>query len=149
MPTSAAIMPRYEGARRPRGTQGHDSGMDKMAMLAVTLTLAVQGLLPPWLVAVIVLRDPVIVGGAVAYPFAVGRYDMAPSKISKLNTAVEFLTLVTVLVNSADVIQAGTALPALFTLLLATIVASGAQFVWAWGRRAISHYAGRNPSTDR
>jgi len=122
---------------------------DKMTMLAVTLTLAVQGLLPLWLVAVIVLRDLVIVGGAVAYHFAVGRYDMAPSKISKLNTAVEFLTLATVLVNSADVIQTGSALPALFTLLLATIVASGAQYVWVWGRRAISHYAGRNPSTDR
>jgi len=122
---------------------------DKMTMLAVTLTLAVQGFLPLWLVAVIVLRDLVIVGGAVAYHFAVGHYDMAPSKISKVNTAIEFLTLAMVLGDSAALIRAGHTLPALFALLLATIAASGAQYVWVWGRRALSHHAGRNPSTDR
>lgn len=122
---------------------------DKLTMLTVTLTLAVQELLPLWLVAAIVVRDLVIVGGALAYHYMVGRYDMAPTLLSKLNTAIEFLALATVLGSAADIVNASAAMPVLFALLMATIVASGVQYVWVWGRRAISHYAGRKPSTDR
>ena len=126
-----------------------DPVVDKLTMLAVTLTLAVQGLLPLWLVAAIVARDLVIVGGALAYHYWVGRYDMAPTLLSKINTAIEFLTLAMVLGGAADIVIASAAMPMLFMLLMATIVASGVQYVWMWGRRAISHYARRNPSIDR
>jgi cardiolipin synthase len=122
---------------------------DKLTMLTVTLTLAAQGLLPLWLVAAIVVRDAVIVGGGLAYHYMVGRYDMAPTLLSKLNTALEFLTLAAVLGSAAGIAGTGAATPALFALLMATILASGTQYVWVWGRRAITHYAGRNPSTDR
>jgi len=122
---------------------------DKLTMLAVTLTLAMQGLLPLWLVVTIVVRDLVIVGGALAYHYMVGRYDMAPTLVSKLNTAIEFLTLAVVLATAADIVRPSGATPVLFALLMATIVASGVQYVWVWGRRAIRHYAGRKPSTDR
>jgi len=122
---------------------------DKLTMLAVTLSLAVQGLLPLWLVAAIVVRDLVIVGGALAYHYTVGRYDMAPTLLSKLNTGIEVLALAMVLGSAADIIDASAARPVLFALLMATIVASGAQYVWVWGRRAISHHAGKNPSTER
>ena len=121
---------------------------DKLTMLTVTLTLAVQGLFPFWLVAAIVVRDLVIVGGALAYHYAVGRYDMAPTFLSKLNTVIEFLTLAIVLGSAANIVSASAAMPMLFALLMATIVASGVQYVWVWGRRAIRHYAGRNPSTE-
>ena len=126
-----------------------DPVVDKLTMLAVTLTLAVQGLLPLWLVAAIVARDLVIVGGALAYHYWVGRYDMAPTLLSKLNTAVEFLTLALVLGSVSGIVGASAAVPILFAVLTATIVASGAHYVWMWGRRAMSHYAGRNPSTER
>ena len=125
-----------------------DPVVDKLTMLAVTLTLAMQGLLPLWLVAAIVARDLVIVGGALAYHYWVGRYDMAPTLLSKLNTAVEFLTLALVLGGVSGIVGARAAVPILFAVLMATIVASGAQYVWMWGRRAISHYAGKNPSTE-
>ena len=126
-----------------------DPLVDKLTMLTVTLTLAAQGLLPLWLVAAIVVRDLVIVGGALAYHYTVGRYDVAPTLLSKLNTAIEFLTLAMVLGSAANIVGANAAMPMLFALLMATIVASGAQYVWVWGRRAIGHYAGRNPSAER
>ena len=123
-----------------------DPVVDKLTMLAVTLTLAVQGLLPLWLLAAIVGRDLLIVGGALAYHYIVGRFDVAPTMLSKFNTLLEFVTLAIVLGNAADIVSAGAVLPVLFALLTATIVASGGQYVWAWGRRAIRHYAGRTPS---
>jgi cardiolipin synthase len=122
---------------------------DKLTMLAVTLSLAVQGLLPLWLVAAIVVRDLVIVGGALAYHYTVGRYDMVPTLLSKLNTGIEVLALAMVLGSAADIFDASAARPVLFALLMATIVASGVQYVWVWGRRAISHHAGKNHSTER
>ncbi len=79
-----------------------DPVLDKLTMLSVTLTLAVQGLLPLWLVAAIVARDLVIVGGALAYHYSVGRYNMAPTLLSKINTAIEFFTLAMVLGGAAD-----------------------------------------------
>jgi cardiolipin synthase len=110
---------------------------DKLTMLSVALALAAQSLIPLWLVLAIVARDALIVGGAVAYHYVVGRYDMAPSRLSKLNTAVQFAALSAVLADGAGVIELSVWLPGLFALLLATIVASGAQYVWVWGRRAL------------
>jgi len=126
-----------------------DPVADKLTMLAVTLTLASQGLLPLWLVAAIVVRGLVIVGGAVAYHFTVARYDIAPTPLSKLNTAIEFLALAMVLGSAARVFDASAALPVLFALLLAMIVASGVQYVWVWGRRAIGHCTGRSRAAGR
>jgi cardiolipin synthase len=110
---------------------------DKLTMLSVALALAAQSLIPLWLVLAIVARDALIVGGAVAYHYVVGRYDMAPSRLSKLNTAVQFAALSAVLADGAGVIELSVLLPGLFALLLVTIVASGAQYVWVWGRRAL------------
>jgi cardiolipin synthase len=124
-----------------------DPVVDKLTMLTVTLALAVQELLPFWLAGAIVVRDLVIVGGALAYHYAVGRFEIAPTLLSKLNTAIEFITLAIVLSSAAGIVDASRPLPSLFILLMATIVASGAQYVWVWGRRALSHYAGRKPST--
>jgi hypothetical protein len=70
-----------------------DPVADKLTMLAVTLTLAVQGLLPLGLAVSIVARDLTLVRGALAYHYTVGTYDMAPTPLSKLITAVEFVTL--------------------------------------------------------
>jgi len=109
---------------------------DKLTMLSVTILLASQHLVPMWLAAAIVLRDVVIVGGGLAYHVLIGRYDVAPSLLSKANTVLEFVVLATVLGGAAGLVDAGGALPALFVLLAATVVASGAQYVWVWGRKA-------------
>jgi cardiolipin synthase (CMP-forming) len=115
-----------------------DPVADKLTMLTVTLVLAWQGLLPLWLAAAIVLRDIVIVSGAVAYHRLIGPVELSPTWLSKLNTALEFTVLAAVLADAAGLFAFGAQLPVLFALALATVVASGAQYVWIWGRRAVS-----------
>jgi cardiolipin synthase len=105
-------------------------------MLAVTLVLAAQALIPLWLAAAIVARDVVIVVGAMAFHVFVGRLEVAPSWISKLNTVLEFSVLSAVLADAARLVEVTAGLPPLFVLVLATLVASGAHYVWVWGRRA-------------
>ena len=110
---------------------------DKLTMLSTALALAAQSLIPVWLVAAIAARDLLIVCGAIAYHFVVGRYEMAPLWLSKINTAVEFAALAAVLGDAAGLIEVEALLAALYALLLATLVGSAAQYVWVWGRRAM------------
>lgn len=121
---------------------------DKLTMLAVTLVLASQALLPVWLAAALVVRDIVIMGGAVAFHVVVGRVDMAPSWLSKFNTALEFTVLSTLLADAAQVIEVTTLLPPLFVLVMATIIGSGVHYVWVWGRKAWRSKRGTQPAAD-
>jgi len=109
---------------------------DKLTMLSVTLVLAFQTLIPLWLAVAIVVRDVLIVGGAIAFHLLVGRVDMAPSWLSKFNTVLEFCVLSALLADAAQAIEVTALLPPLFILVAATIIGSGLHYVWVWGWRA-------------
>lgn len=110
---------------------------DKLTMLTVTVLLALQGWLPWWFTLLVVGRDLLIVGGAAAYHFTIGEVEMAPSWISKLNTALEFVFLAGVLALAAAHLDDGPWYPALLYATAATVVASGASYVIVWGRKAM------------
>lgn len=115
-----------------------DPVADKLTMLTVVIGLAWQEFLPPWLAFAIVARDVVIVTGAAAYHRYIEPVEMAPTALSKLNTAVEFVVLSAVLAQAAGLVEASRWLPAAFALVYATVLASGIQYVWVWGRRALA-----------
>ena len=104
--------------------------------IVATVLLAWQGLIPIWLAIAIVSRDIVIVGGALAYRLAIGHVEMAPTMLSKVNTFIEFTALLVVMATAAEVIDIGAWLSTVFLLVFATVLASGAQYVWVWGRKA-------------
>lgn len=109
---------------------------DKVLLVSTYLALGWLGLLPAWLVAAVIARDVVIVSGAVTYHFRIGRFETAPTALSKLNTFVQIL--LALLVVSA---QGGAPVPPLWItgliyLVLLTTVASGIVYVWTWGGRA-------------
>lgn len=113
-----------------------DPVADKLNMFVATVLLASQGLLPMWLAVAIVMRDVVIVLGALAYRYAIGRVAMAPTLLSKVNTFIEFGVLLVVMAGAAEWFDASAWLPAVFAVVFVTVVASGAQYVWIWGRKA-------------
>lgn len=110
---------------------------DKLAMLTTVLLLAQQSWLPWWFAALVIGRDVVIVSGALAYHLLVGHVEMAPTRLSKLNTALEFLFLACVLALAAGHVGDGPWLRAFLWLTSATVVASGAQYVALWTRKAM------------
>ena len=114
-----------------------DPVADKLSMFVATVVLAWQALVPLWLAAAIVVRDVVIVVGALAYRIKVGNIEIRPTLLSKLNTAIEFAVLLAVMASAAEWIRADAWLPAAFTAVFLTIVASGAHYVWLWGRKAV------------
>lgn len=121
---------------------------DKLTMLTVTLLLAAQGRLPWWFAAAVVLRDVVIVSGALSYHVLVGEVEMAPSVLSKLNTALEFLFLASALAIGAGRLAGGAWWHALLWLTLLTIVLSGAHYVLAWSGRAARAHRDARPAGD-
>lgn len=110
---------------------------DKMTMMIVAILMAAQGLLPIWLAVVIVLRDAVIVAGAVAYRFVVGHIEMAPTRLSKANTFLEFGVLALVMAQAGRLIAAEAWMTPLSVLLFASVLISGIHYVWVWRRKSI------------
>jgi cardiolipin synthase len=115
---------------------------DKLTMLTVVLLLAMHGWLPWWFAALVVGRDLLIVAGAAAYHFMIGEVEVAPSFVSKLNTALEFVFLACVLALAAGHFADGPWFTALLYLTTATIVVSGAGYVAVWSRKALAARAG-------
>lgn len=106
---------------------------DKLLLISCYVALAWLGLVPLWLTGLVVLRDIVIFGGAVAYYFLLRPFEGQPTLLSKLNTLLQLVLVFAVL------FQQGIApFPALFTdaligLTAFTTLASGAQYVYVWG----------------
>lgn len=110
---------------------------DKITMLTMTVLLAWHEILPLWLAVAILVRDIVIAGGALAYHFVVGRVEMAPTMISKLNTSLVFGTLCAALAATAAIVPGGPWMRSLYILVFVTVIASGLHYVWVWGGKAV------------
>ena len=111
---------------------------DKLNMLVATVLLTWQDLLPVWLAIAIVARDIVIVAGALAYRVTIGPIKIAPTRLSKFNTLLEFAVLLLAMVVGVGWIGTGGWMEAVSLLVFVTVVASGVQYAWTWGRKAIA-----------
>jgi cardiolipin synthase (CMP-forming) len=111
---------------------------DKLLITLVLVTLALQGLLPIWLVALAIARDLIIALGALLYRYLIGPYEAAPSLISKINTGVLLLLVLAVLVAQLQLpLPVPALLPqALVGLAVLTVLLSGGGYVLDWSRRA-------------
>lgn len=74
---------------------------DKLFVACVYIVLGLQAYLPWWLVSLVLGRDVIISGGALAFRWATGHLEMQPLRISKLNTTLQIILLALTLVNIA------------------------------------------------
>lgn len=111
---------------------------DKALLVAVFITLGTGGHVPLWLVFLVAFRDILIVGGALLYQTLTQSLRMEPLRVSKLNTGAQILLVGLVLADLG--LGIGTpAVSALATYAVAALtLASGAAYVWTWGRRAFA-----------
>lgn len=109
---------------------------DKTLMFSVYLTLGLLAHLPPWLVALVILRDVVIVLGAFLYHRLIGKLEMAPSLLSKLNTVLQIVLVLAVLVHEGPFAQWPEVVTGLIVLVSLSTLASGVDYVMVWGRLA-------------
>ncbi len=113
-----------------------DPVADKLLVAGLFITLAYTQDIPVWLAAVVIVRDVVIVAGATVYNFFVRPVEGEPSRVSKLNTALQLLFLLSVISRAGFGWPEPIALTVLGASVLVTVVISGVDYVWCWSRRA-------------
>ena len=110
-----------------------DALTDKVLGLGTLLALTRMDAIPLWVTLAILLRDAVIVLGALSYRSLAGHLDIHPTWLGKMHTFVEFVLLTLVLADLAQLIQLGAGRWPLFALVAAIAAVSGIQYVWIWG----------------
>ena len=128
-----------------------DPAADKLLMLVVFVILTLQGHIPIWLLIVVVGRDVVIVAGAFTYRLLFGELTMAPTLLSKANTALQVLMLLLVVVAQTEFPLAASVAavvdPAGFIVVGASSLLSGIQYVVTWAHRAVIEHRRRQAAS--
>jgi len=109
---------------------------DKLLVAGLFIVLAHSQNIPVWLAAVVILRDVIIVAGATAYNFLVRPVQGEPTRVSKLNTALQLLFLLFVLSRVGFGWPDQISITVLGAAVLITVVISGVDYVWSWSRHA-------------
>ena len=109
---------------------------DKFLLVTSYLALWWIGFLPLWLLVLVALRDVVIITGAVVYNFHIERLEAEPTLISKLNTLLQILLVLLVIVHHATGWGESAWIAMLIYAVSVTVVWSGIDYVITWSRRA-------------
>lgn len=109
---------------------------DKLLLVCSFVALAWNELIPLWLLAVVLARDVAIVVGGAAFHFLFGRFDMEPTRVSKVNTFFQIAYVLAVVFYHGEFVRTPYLVESLGYIVLATVIISGGNYVWVWGRRA-------------
>ena len=108
---------------------------DKLLLLTVFVESTWLGLIPWWLTAAVVARDVLIGLGALVYRLWFGPLRGRPTILSKINTALQLLYVMLVMLNAAAGLPPRETLDAAAAVTLATTVLSGLHYVTTFTRR--------------
>jgi len=112
---------------------------DKLLLVFSYLALGWLGEIPMWLVIGVMVRDVIIVVGAIAYHELIGKYDMTPTWMSKTNTFFQILLILVVVFSLGAYSLPVLFIEALIYIVAITTLVSGINYVWVWGRRAANN----------
>lgn len=119
-----------------------DPAADKLLLVSAYVVLAIpnlhQGLtVPAWISALVITRDIVIVVVALILFLASGVQSFPPSPVSKVNTAVQLLAVILVLLSG---VSSGFDLPATVAVYLvaALTLASGIDYIYRSNRMVVT-----------
>lgn len=104
---------------------------DKLMMLCCFSVFVLQSVIPWWFYGIIVIRDVVIVAGTTYYNFKIGRLSEAkPSLVSKLNTAMQILLILVLLITMSTWYDLSYFHWPLIYSVAALSMISGIHYVW-------------------
>jgi cardiolipin synthase len=113
-----------------------DTVADK-ALGVVTLVMLTQAdAIPLWVTLAILVRDSIIVLGAMSYRGMAGHLEIHPTWLGKTHMFAEFALLALVLGGLAGLLDLDDWLLPLFITVFIIAVVSGVQYVWIWSAKA-------------
>jgi cardiolipin synthase len=113
-----------------------DPAADKLLLVSVFLALTYIGLVPAILTLLVVVRDLVIVAGAITYQVLIAPVRGEPMLISKLNTACQLAFVLLTLTRAAFGWPLESLLTGLGAMVIFTSVSSGVAYVVSWSKKA-------------
>ena len=109
---------------------------DKLLLTSVLVTLVYLRLVPIWLMVVTVIRDAIIVVGALLYKYCFKTLEMRPTLISKFNTLCQAVFVIAVVAREEFVFPLPWMIALLGALVFVIAVISGIDYVLTYGRQA-------------
>ncbi len=109
---------------------------DKILLITSYLCLALVDVIPMWLMAMVLGRDLIIVVGAAAFHVFFGQFDMAPTWISKINTTLQIILVLALVLSRGLYPLPAEMLEWLVYGVFVTTVLSGLNYIWIWGQKA-------------
>jgi cardiolipin synthase (CMP-forming) len=109
---------------------------DKALLITAYLMLVLTDVLPAWLFWLVLGRDLLIVCGGLAFHYGVGRFEMQPSLPGKLNTLIQILVALAIIILLADLPMQPWVMDVGILLVAASAIFSGAHYIGVWSLRA-------------
>jgi cardiolipin synthase (CMP-forming) len=107
---------------------------DKVLIMSIYVTLGINGIIPRWIVILVVSRDIMIIGAILLSWLVDKPVTMKPLTISKLNTAVQIAFACLVLASRGFEFDAGWVLTLAMGLVAALTLLSIGYYVAQWVR---------------
>jgi len=112
---------------------------DKLLMVSCYLVLGWLGHLPILLALVVIIRDIIIVLGAIAYHYNIQTINITPTFISKINTTAQILLICIVLFSLVVFELPQRGLNVIFILVFLTTMVSGIDYIVKWSKLTIKN----------
>ncbi len=109
---------------------------DKLLLVASFASLVWLGLLPAWLLWLVLGRDIVIVAGGLAYHYLLGQYTLLPLWSSKANTLFQILLVLAVIIQHYAGLSIELWINIGIWLVVLSVLISGMEYIIVWGRKA-------------
>ena len=107
---------------------------DKILLICLFVVFAIKGLLPLWLVYLVVSRDIIILLGGFIYNFFIEKIEISPLFISKINTTLQIALVLLVALKLASIQIAPWILNGMIILVTFSTLISGISYVVIWTR---------------
>jgi cardiolipin synthase len=104
-------------------------------LVSVYVTLGHAGLLPVWLVILVVFRDALIVLGVLLFHLAGQAMTVSPLQVSRMNTVAQVLCAGWIMASTGFGLAQEPLTGFLIGLAALTTIASGVGYLLVWGRR--------------
>ena len=121
---------------------------DKALLVCLFIVLGQQGHITAWITILVVFRDLLIIGGALMFHTITHSLEMAPLKISKINTVVQFCFVVGILGIEAYGVDVDGERIILHYIVALTTTLSGGAYVFLWSRK-VSEFEAHGVNNNR
>ena len=115
-----------------------DPVADKVMLNSAFISFGVTGLLPWWMVTIVVMKDVVVVAGALVYYWLFSCYELAPSVWGKASTGVQIVFVLMLLTHQVYPVFPTFILQSGLWVVIVMALVSAAHYIYVWGGKALA-----------